>query len=414
MGTTLAAMKGKLGNTDYFIIAMKAKELVEKAVIPSEMEEWHNLTLEEKEQRDINYNRVKKEIAPYLAKDKGRFFGAIIVAAKHFDPGNFEPIADVATKGLPKLYQTQARLLGFLTLTGGEVLIPLDGQHRLKAIQFALNGKDEHDRPIPGMSPCTDLANEDITVMLVPYDRQKSRKIFTRVNRYARPTSSGQNLVTDDEDYIAISARMVANKIIGSDLVKTRGTSLSEKDGEFSALSSIADCNKAILEAHFSAKVGKPFIINAPETRKMYDEKISDIWRHLTENIETFRLMLSDPTEDGDEKRREIRRDYLLGKPIPQWCLVRAFSRLMESNAFTPKEASDRLNKIDWRQNAELWDLVLVAGKRLLYKNKKLAADLIYYVAGGKMDDDERIALLQSYQLCFPTGNRPKELPPKV
>ena len=305
-------------------------------------------------------------------------------------------------------------MLGFLTLTGGEVLIPLDGQHRLKAIQFALNGKDEHDRPIPGMSPCTDLANEDITVMLVPYDRQKSRKIFTRVNRYARPTSSGQNLVTDDEDYIAISARMVANKIIGSDLVKTRGTSLSEKDGEFSALSSIADCNKAILEAHFSAKVGKPFIINAPETRKMYDEKISDIWRHLTENIETFRLMLSDPTEDGDEKRREIRRDYLLGKPIPQWCLVRAFSRLMESNAFTPKEATDRLNKIDWRQTAPLWDLVLVAGKRLLYKNKKLAADLIYYVAGGKMDDEERIALLQSYQLCFPAGNRPKELPSKV
>ena len=414
MGTTLAALTGKLGNTDYFIIAMKAKELVDKAIIPSEMKEWPGLTLEEKEQRDINFNRVKKQIAPYLANDKGRFFGAIILAAKNFDPDSFEPISDVASKGMPKLYQTQARLMGFLTLTGGEVLIPLDGQHRIKAIEFALDGKDEASKPIPGMSPCTDLANEDVTVMLVPYDRVKSRKIFTRVNRYARPSNTAQNMVTDDEDYLAISARMVANKIIGSDLVKVDGSTMSDKDREFTTLSKISECNKAILEVNFPDKVAKPFIVDDDRKRKLFDDKIAETWRHLIENIEEFRLMLSDKTPTGDSKRRDIRRDYLLGKPIPQWCLVLAFSRLVASNAFSPKQASDRLGKIDWRQNAPLWDLLLVAGKRLLYKNKQLAVDIIYHVAGGRLDDERRAEVLREYQLCFPAGNRPKELPSKV
>lgn len=139
MPTTVSALKARLGNTDYYILSMKAKELADKVTIPRELAGWEDMSIEERYQRDLNYTRVRNQIAPYLANNDSRFFGAIIVAAMNFgDVVSFEPLPDV-TKNLLELYKTAATAMGFLTFKGGEVLIPLDGQHRLKAIQFAVN-----------------------------------------------------------------------------------------------------------------------------------------------------------------------------------------------------------------------------------------------------------------------------------
>ena len=417
MGTTFPAMKAKLGDTDYFILAMKAKELVEKAIIPSEMEDWDDMSLEEREQRDINYGRVRNQIAPYLANDKGRFFGAIILAAKHFNPNNFEPIGRVAAKDLPKLYQTQAECLGFLTFGGGEMLIPLDGQHRLKAIKFALEGVDEKSRKIPAIQPCSALANEDVTVILVPYDAKKSRKIFTKVNRYAKPTTTGQNLVTDDDDFIAVSARMIANnlEIIGAHLVKYKSNAMGDKEPFFTTLATIAQCNEALLSEHFPKEIDRTRPIEDSEKQNLYEEKINEVWEHLTENINLFSDMLADKTKDGDAKRREIRQDYLLGRPVPQVCLFKAFVRLTASNIFSYQDASNSLNKIDWGKNAKLWDRLLVSGGKILTKNARVATNIIYYVAGGKLDSPAKDELLADYKKCFPESEQEGiTLPKKV
>ena len=70
MATTVPAMKSTLGDTDYFVLSMKAGKLVEMVKIPKELEGWKDMSVEEQYQRDINYTRVKKQIAPYLANDK--------------------------------------------------------------------------------------------------------------------------------------------------------------------------------------------------------------------------------------------------------------------------------------------------------------------------------------------------------
>lgn len=416
MATTVASMKGKLGSTEYFILSMKAKELVEKAIIPSEMDDWKNMTLEEKEQREINYTRVKNQIAPYLARDEDRFFGAIILAARNFDPSNFEPISDVATKGLPNLYKTQAQCMGFLTLTGGEELIPLDGQHRLKAIKFAIEGKDEKSKVINSFTPCSNLANEDITVMLIPYDTKKARKIFTKVNRYAKPTITGQNLVTDDDDIIAVLSRKIANdqEIIGARLVKYNNNTLNDsKDWHFTTLGTLAVCNDAILSSHFPEKIDRTRPVDT-EKRSLYTDKVSEVWKFLVENIDLFSDMLEDKDETGDDKRREIRQNYLLGKPVPQACLVSAFAHLtVGSQSLTSSEAAKKLNAIDWRKDADEWDRLFMSGGKIITKNKKLVTDILFYRAGGTLNSDQKEALLDRYRALFPDGEKDGiDLPP--
>ena len=73
MASVLPAMQGKFGNTEYWIVTMPAKELTERLIIPSEIEGWTEVTLEERYQREINYNRVRNQIAPYLVHDDDRF-----------------------------------------------------------------------------------------------------------------------------------------------------------------------------------------------------------------------------------------------------------------------------------------------------------------------------------------------------
>ena len=416
MSTTVAAMKGNFGNTEYFIISMKAKELVEKAIIPSdEKEEWVNMTLEEREQRDIDYNRVKNKIAPYLATDKDRFFGAIILTAKNFDPSHFEPISKFADKELPNLYKTQAQHMGFLTFTGNEVLIPLDGQHRLKAIKFAIEGRDEKNNKIESFSPNSALANEDVTVMLVPYDRQKARKIFTKVNKYAKATTTGQNLVTDDDDIIAILSRLIANNqnIIGAHLVNYKSNTLGDKDPRFTTLATLAECNEAILNDNFPS--GKIDHTNLPEASKakLYEQKIIEVWKFLVEHIELFSKSLEDKDKSGDKKRCQIRTDYLLGKPVAQACLVKAFSLLTTSDTnLTDKKVANKLNAIDWRKDASEWDRLFMSGGKIITKNKKLVTDIICYRAGQQLNEEQKGTLLGRYRTLFPDDEKDtKELP---
>ena len=80
---TLPAIKGKIGTTEYYLTSMSARELVSSVKPADELEEWESMTIEEKMQREPNWNRIKKEIAPYFANSPDRFLGTIIVSTRN-------------------------------------------------------------------------------------------------------------------------------------------------------------------------------------------------------------------------------------------------------------------------------------------------------------------------------------------
>lgn len=426
MPTTVAAMKGRLGDTDYFILSMKAQELATKVTIPRELDGWEDMSVEERYQRDLNYNRVKNQIAPYFANDDSRFFGAIIVAAINFgEHVSFEPLSDIATRGLPGLYRAAAATMGFLTFSGSEILIPLDGQHRLKAIQFAVSGRDERGRDIPAITaPCVQLAQEDVTVILVPYESKKARRIFTRVNRYAKPTTAGQNIVTDDDDIVAVLAREVANDLIDPRLVKFTSNTLTRSDEHFTTLAIVYNCNEQIIRDNFP--VGKIDKTRLPTQQQisLYRQRVREIWEQLIEGIEVFDVALSDVENTGDDKRREIRLSNLLGKPVAQECLVRAFVRLTNPPTnLSGEKACDGLNRLPWEitnENLEaVWDRVLWTGGtdgKIVTKNanRNLATNIIAYLAGEKLNDDQKAELLEDYRKQFPESERENKQLPEI
>ena len=422
MSTTVPAMKARMGDTDYYIISMKAKELADKVNIPRETDDWDNMTLEERYQRTLDYNRVRTQIAPYLANNQSRFFGSVIVAVENFNSEDaFETLQEVATKNLPRKYKTDAESLGFLTFSGGEVFHPLDGQHRLKAIQFAVSGKDERGRDIAAIhTPCAALAEDDVTVIVIDFDLSKARDIFTRVNLYAKKPSIGQNIVTNDDDVIAILSREVANDILNERLVKFVSNTLNKKDPQFTTLAIVYNCNDHIVKYKFPTGAVKKEEKPADNQMALYRAKVKEVWKDLVENVEVFSLAVADPDTSGDEKRCELRETNLLGKPVAQECLVEAYLQLTSSkNNLSGSQACQRLNQLPWAQTPEnllMWDRVLWTGGtdgKIITKNRPLITKFTTYMAGGKLDNEERTALLSDYRQLFPDSERQqKQLPP--
>ena len=422
--STLAAMRGRLGETEYYTFVMKAGELIGRVKVPKDMPGWKNLSFDERYQREINYRRVREHIAPYFARDPDRFFGALIVAAipsGNEVPFHYRPLVDEIGNKLHPSYQEAGRAIGFLTLPGSTTLVPLDGQHRLKAIEFAITGLDDRGRPLPDVKSANmELANEDVTVMMLlsdPEGSKKARRIFTKVNLHARRPSRGETIATDDDDYSAVLARQTASQI-GARLVKFEGSTLREGAGEFTTLTVLQSCCKEIVRATFPPGKYDTSSLPDAQTMEMLSERVREVWEELLGGIEVFRRSIEDPDNesDGDNRRRDIRKGSLLGRPVVQECLVRAYLRLIaHPTNMTAGAACESLNRLPLAMTEQnlsgVWQQVLWSGGtdgRIITGAvaRDIGSRLMSYLCGEKLKAEQLKDLKNRYLGLFPESER--------
>src|SRR5690348_14396529 len=137
MAIVVAAVKGQMGTTPYYMTKMRAREFTSATKPASDLDEWADFTIEQRMQREINTTRVINELAPYLVQSADRFFGAFVVLIYKGEIA-FEPLAELGAK-VPYAYKSLANDIGFLTIDGGELIV-LDGQHRWAAMSEAITG----------------------------------------------------------------------------------------------------------------------------------------------------------------------------------------------------------------------------------------------------------------------------------
>ena len=145
-------------------------------------------------------------------------------------------------------------------------------------------------------------------------------------------------------------------------------------------------------------------------------KKCGKCGKFLLKEIRIFADALSDRKESGDDKRIELRQDYMLGKPVPQVCLFKAFVRLTTApTRMSYGEAAKKLNAIPWEIGDKLWDRLLWSGKSILTKNAKLATDIIAYKAGEKLTEEQKNDILKRYREVFPPDEQEgKKLPDRI
>lgn len=398
---TIGVQKAKLGSTVYYIGKMRAGELIDNVGFAAELPEWSEMTADEKMQRQPDITRVINEIVPYVIEDPDRFFNSLIIDVfSGYDELDFEPVSQVV-KDLPKAYQIPMQDMGFLTLPGKERLIALDGQHRLLSLRIAIRGV--YGLPAGAKVPSTtkslephpELADEEVSIILVEHkDNQKIRKIFNKVNKYARQTSRGDNIITSDDDIYAVIARKlfsdgeVLAPIGKCELVNWKSNTLSQRSKQLTTVSALYTIAETILkEKGFSSK-----LLPSQEEQEAAYEEIVEFWRELMAETDVYKEYLE--LTRADKPVSLLREQNLLMKPVTQMALAHV-AALAKKKGVSWKEVVAKLNKVDWSFENKLWFNILIIGsaqkKMITGKESIKSAGMIisYLIMGGKMSKAE-------------------------
>ena len=200
-------------------------------------------------------NRIRTSLVPYLAQQKDRFFGSILVLVE----GNsleFEPLEQIITQNLPAAYRDSAERLGFVTINEGEH-IALDGQHRLLAFREVITSGENLGEF------ASQVGEDEVCVLLLEFeDKKKTRRIFNNVNRHAKPTGRSDNIITSEDDGVAIVTRwlldqdrnapLASREIDGKDseLVNWTSNTLGQNSRHLTTISTVYETAKSILKLH--------------------------------------------------------------------------------------------------------------------------------------------------------------------
>lgn len=398
---TLGCIQARMGRTTYYICKMAAGELIDKVGIAKELPEWPDMTAEEKMQRECDIRRIVGEIVPYVTEDPDRFFSSLIVDIySGFDQISFEPLAKVVGD-IPDAYAVPMADMGFITLPGRERLIALDGQHRLLSLKIAIRGI----MGVPGgtktfaamnkLQPHPELASEELCVILVEHtDTAKIRKIFNKINKYAKQTSRSDNIITSDDDTFAVIARRLFKEggplapINGIDLVNWKSNTLPQRSKNLTTLSALYTIAETILkDRKFSSKM----LPDAAALEEAY-QTIAHFWSTTLNGVQAYQQYLE--LTYANKPISNLREENLLLKPVTQMALAHV-ALMAQRKEIRWEGVAKRLNQIDWSFNNELWFNILVIGsankKMITGKESIHSAGMViaYMVMGNQMSRSE-------------------------
>ena len=425
MSVTLLAQKGQMGKNTYYITTMKANTLIKTVGFACEMEKWPDMSVDERMQREIKGDRVVSEIVPYIINDPEWFFGSLIIDIySGWEDVDFQDIQEVCTTKLAAYKETLTDV-GFLTLPDNKALIALDGQHRLCALSIAIRGQNG----IPGsvkisdslrneLVPHPEIGNADVTVIFIKHENDaKIRKIFNKVNRYAKQTSKGDNIITSEDDMIAIITRAMFSgtedaplkPIKNQDLVNWKSNTIPLRSKMLTTAAAIYTMSEVMLEA---------FDIT-PKTRRNEDklqqgiEFMNDFWNRTLTEVDAFKEY-KDYVIEGNPLEN-IRKKNLLLKPVTQMALAQAVSVAMKYG-YEYKDLTSKINQINWSPEYYVWSNILVtssSNKKMITGSQALkeAGNIIaYMLVGQHFSADEKKNLLQTIRQA--NADDSVELPP--
>lgn len=389
-----------MGSTTYYEITMTARELTNSVRPARETDSWASASIDERIQRDVNRSRVMSTIVPYLAQHPDRFFGSFIVLVPK-GAVEFEPLTELVGK-LPAAYRSSSDNIGYLTIDKGE-LIALDGQHRLLAFREVIQGGTN-------LGPLwAEVGDDEVCVLLLEEESaQKTRRIFNKVNRHAKPTGRSDNIITSEDDGYAL----VTRRLLDSDLdapfatrtvndqqyepVNWTSNTLQQKSWKLTTISALYESVQDILSYEgykgFSEKESP--IAPDDETLDTAYEKTAAWWEDIL-SMDAYKAALKDPSTIPNVRFDSDDPHTLLMRPVGQMALVKGLVyALNASNGDLSRvEAVHRVNKLDYScPPSSMWrDTIVRADGRMVARKEAydLAARLIAYMIGAEYMTEE-------------------------
>lgn len=369
-----------MGDWWYYTSTMTFAEIAERVKRVDEIYEASSLKTWIQRQVD---NERREQIATYLREQEQHFFNAIVLGIFDGSPDWF-PVA--VSKGHVKtdveLNERVATAFGLIKLSGAEQIFAIDGQHRVEGIKAAVkSGKAE-------------LAAEEQTVILVAHQtdtagRQRTRRLFTTLNRYAVRVSQGELIALSEDDTYAIVARRLVDEYpgLGSDFVPLYKTANLPPSDKQSLTSLISLYSVVKFLAVPLGRRSPRHLIHGPPNRED-EERIFTIqvefWDAVKASFPEVRAVCrSKPESEIAGRYRHSDGGHFLLRPF---CLV-AFAkvvRIMHDRGLTIRRAVKELAKAEMEISAEPWRHVVwnPFKQAMINRNEALVKNLLLHQVG--------------------------------
>lgn len=404
---TIPAIRGVMGSTMFYQAVMRADELAATVRPAMDFEEFKDVLVSEKMQRDLSEQRVEAQIVPYLVNSKDRFFGSIIVLAYKPEVFKFESLKEISSGKLDPAYRAIEENTGALTISGGS-LFALDGQHRLHALRTVINYDVTPHLGLKIVGPYKSAIKSDmLSVIFLEFETvQKARRIFNKVNRYAKPTSKAVNILTSEDDGLAIVARTLAGldepEDFGSEIeppiqhklsedvftVCLDKTSLSTNDPQLMTIEllhkSVAIINAATGKLKLDEKT--TFVRPDDNVLRAAYEACSTWWFTLMNQFEPFMLARERPG-DIPSFRQHTHELSVAFRPVGQEVIIRGLMEAHRLSKASPSQLVERLNDIPMSLVDNLWAGILLGGgehrHKVIMSKVEIAGSLLAYLLIG-------------------------------
>lgn len=373
MGSQFDAARGKQGDIEYFVTTMHFGELAKTVgYAERDLGEGAEMPLELARQRKLNIKRVREEMKPYLLQNPDHFFSALAVEVVR--PGDQDHnIRFVPNPDNPDF--------GRIMFDGTEQLDAVDGQHRLKAIQLAIQEQPE-------------LARESIAVVFLPHRSvERSQQIFSDLNRYAKTPSKTLNVLFEHREFPARVAKAWAkhSRAYRDGRTNMETNSLTVKSRHLITLSVLYECARELLAKDYA---------NKKWDRAQLEAEADRVGRQFAEwydEVVIAALPEIDKAIAGTLKPVELRERYVYPHSVGWRAIATAVRAAREQRPNDWKDVVSRgLAAIDWTITNKEWEGSAVVAGSMANRRQNIirAATVVTLKLALDVSDTDRQDLL--------------------
>lgn len=384
----LPALRGIIGDWVYYTCLVPISEIASRVEYAQDIHQSKELS--EMIQRSLEGKRAE-DISLYLEKTEERFFNSLVLATYDGYPEwlEIDSIEAVNNAQLNDLViENMEDTLGFLSLSGNEKIFAVDGQHRLSGIKKAINNK-------------VSFGNERLPVILISHQekkRERTRRLFTILNKTARPVKKSDIIALDEDDTMAIiSRRLVENNSWFSSpkiLVSSSENIPVTNKISLTTITNLYDILKIIFKYKDGSKSDEKLKFYRPsdlELDNYYDYALK-FFKKLSDSFpEVQELFLSAEPALVTQKYRGEHGGHLLFRPIGLIIFTKVailYSKNYDCSLF---ESVSKLSIIPTKLNSRpyrniIWDPIR---NKIISSGRTLAIELLSYMLDISSNTDK-------------------------
>lgn len=378
----IPALKAKIGDWDYYVTTLTFEQ-VSKFVSKIDEHLHKSESLKDLIQRSITNNYLS--IKEYIINQPSVFFNSLVLAVYDEYP-KWQEIKFKYDSG--ETYQ-----MGLLEFPGNHRIFPVDGQHRVEGIKAALKEKPE-------------LKDQQIATIFIGHKndelgKQRTRRLFTTLNRYAKPVSLDDSIALDEDDSVAIVTRYLLEEydlFTGKRVVyaKQKGIPPNNKEA-LTSIITLYQANIELFNVFFQAKFNKKpiksriakYLKFRPSEAEIEEFKVFCIeyWDAFKCNLSFISEYLNRTSNASTPFRNNESGGNLIFRPVGLLPFVKASLTIYQREEKTFRQIMEQFNNVNFNIDSKPWHYVVwnPIENKMLMNSASLTYLLLIYLYGNEL-----------------------------